>query len=197
MKEIEGNRYGKLIALKRTEIKDKKGNYYYLCECDCGAQKNILRCHLVTGKIRSCGCLHKGINATHNDSGSLEYSSYSSMIGRCYNKNNAKYPIYGGRGIKVCDRWLESYSNFLEDMGRKPIGTSIDRINNDGNYEPLNCRWASASTQSRNRSNTKISKYIAQYIRERVAKRKVILNELKGICTVAIYKNVKSNNCWV
>jgi hypothetical protein len=80
-----------------------------------------------------------------------EYKTWESMRQRCLNPRNKKYKDYGGRGIKICPRWLESFENFFVDMGRKPIGLTIDRINNDGNYEPGNCRWATHSEQGLNR----------------------------------------------
>jgi hypothetical protein len=96
---------------------------------------------------------------------SPEYKAWDSMKDRCYNQKNKNWHLYGGRGISVCDKWLNDFSEFLKDMGRRPTGMqSIDRIDNNGNYEPLNCRWATALQQSRNRSNNRIVEYQGQLV---------------------------------
>ena len=95
----------------------------------------------------------------HGQTGSNTYLSWRAMKKRCGNQNNPSYKYYGGRGIKVCDRWLNSFKNFYEDMGKKPSGKSLDRINNDGNYEPRNCRWATYKEQGRNRKDNPCYKY--------------------------------------
>jgi hypothetical protein len=116
---------------------------------------------------RSCGCLHREaaaqrgqLNRTHGEGApgrkSIEYKAWGSMKERCYRLRATRYAQYGGRGIKVCDRWLNSFENFLADMGRRPSPEhSIDRIDNDGNYEPNNCRWATREEQRRNRTTPK------------------------------------------
>ena len=109
--------------------------------------------HLKSGKIRSCGCYFKDvmkeIKSIHGKSGSIEYKIWMGMKKRCHNRNDKKYKNYGGRGIKVCKRWLK-FENFYEDMGKKPKGKSLDRVDNNGNYEPNNCRWATSKEQNNN-----------------------------------------------
>ena len=133
---------------------DRGGNYRWLCECNCGTEKIILGSNLKRGHTKSCGCLlREGNNTTHGHSKkgkiSKTYDSWHSMIQRCTNPNNIAYHDYCGRGITVCKRWLK-FENFLEDMGEVPIGYSIDRIDNDGNYCKSNCRWSTRSEQQRN-----------------------------------------------
>lgn len=103
--------------------------------------------------------------AHHGQSKSREYRSWEQMKQRCLNKNNHAYYRYGGRGIKVCNRWLNNFTNFLEDMGRRPKATSIDRINPNGNYEPLNCRWATANEQGATRRNN--NPYVGLYYEQK------------------------------
>jgi hypothetical protein len=129
----------------------------WLCSCVCG--NNItLRSSSLTSKAhktKSCGCLSRDLSKvrfkTHGLSNTPTYTTYTAMKKRCYNSNDPAYHSYGGRGISVCDRWLEDFENFLYDMGERPEGTSIDRINTDGNYELSNCRWATKQTQQINK----------------------------------------------
>ena len=121
------------------------------CQCDCGVVAVIISEHLRTGKSTSCGCGNK----THGMTNAPIYQTWVQMRRRCSNARHPQYPKYGGRGISVCDRWND-FENFLSDMGPKPSPRhSIDRINNDGDYEPSNCRWASAYVQTNNRRVTK------------------------------------------
>ena len=123
--------------------------------CDCGRSLTVYCQSLLTGNTKSCGCI-QGENR-HNLSHSREYNSWKGMIQRCENPNHTYYPLYGGRGIRVCDRWSD-FRNFLADMGPRPEGNSLDRVDNFGDYEPSNCRWASQKQQIRNmRANTLIN----------------------------------------
>lgn len=164
--DLSGQKLGRLTVLRRAIVKGAR-NAMWECRCDCGNLTVAAGANL--GKTtNSCGCGQSEhgkriieINRLkrtdlHGESDSLEYKSWAALKGRCLNPANPKYPRYGGRGIKVCERWLDDFETFLADMGRKPSPLhSIDRINNDGDYEPNNCHWATIDTQTRNRSTTR------------------------------------------
>lgn len=145
------------------------GNFYILhvegviglVECQCGEFLGFYIRDILSGRKSSCGCLTNNTIVTNKLTGEKqsmyeepEYSAWLHMQHRCYKKDNAKYNSYGGRGIKVCGRWLYSFQNFYEDMGPRPDGFSLDRIDNNGNYEPGNCRWADIDTQMGNQQKT-------------------------------------------
>ena len=130
----------------------------WMCQCECGEKTEVVAQSLKVGGTRSCGCLQKesmsSANRTHGMSNSSEYQSWRGMWERCTNPNNSHYQVYGGAGVVVSDKWKD-FSAFLVDMGVRPEGTSLDRFPNaSGNYEPGNCRWATAGEQSRNTSRT-------------------------------------------
>ena len=148
-KHLTGQRFGRLTAIEPTE-KRYDGKIVYHCLCDCGKQCFIRSSDLRKGHTRSCGCLVKDVNTTHGMTKTSIYSCWTHMIQRCENPQCAIYKYYGGRGIKVCDRW-HKFENFYEDVGDPPEGMTLDRWpNNDGNYEPTNFRWASCQEQSNN-----------------------------------------------
>ena len=151
-----GDRYGRLIVISRCE-NNSRGQAIWKCLCDCGNYKTILGNDLHRGSTKSCGCfsselLSSGANhRKHGLSGTSEHNTWLNIKSRCYKENNPAYHNYGGRGIKVCDRWLESFENFYADMGKKPSKNhSIDRSDNDKGYSPDNCVWATRKEQMNN-----------------------------------------------
>ena len=148
---LESRRFGKLSVVEKTENMGTRTAW--ICICDCGNKKKVRTNDLLRGKTKSCGCEERKTHGNRRvGNTSPEYNSWVAMKSRCFDSNSVHYNRYGGRGITVCERWM-SFENFLSDMGEKPTNNhSIERINNDGNYEPSNCKWASKIEQSRNRS---------------------------------------------
>ena len=148
-RNIKGNRYGRLLVVYYV------GNNEWHCQCDCGVTVELRGRSLWSGHSKSCGCVRKeklaNFKRTHNRARTSEYYTWISMKQRCCNPRDKGYKDYGARGITVCDRWMESFSNFLADMGERPAGLSLDRKNNDLGYFKENCQWATAQEQTNNR----------------------------------------------
>jgi len=175
-----GQRFGRLLvtapaaaighgAARKTQ---------WACRCDCGALLEVRTGHLKNGNTRSCGCLHVETSAAacvrrtkHGRARSPEYAAYHAMLQRCTNARHKSFADYGGRGIAVCARWQESFENFLADMGERPDGMSLDRIDNDRGYEPGNCRWATDAVQVQNRRSTRLDALSAVLVRQLAARR--------------------------
>lgn len=159
--DITGERYGRLLVIGPFKTEGKRRRW--LCRCDCGTECFIALYHLRGGRTVSCGCRLREIQtsgqATHGHArgGSLTttYRCWTAIQQRCHNLNNVGYADYGGRGIRMCDRWRNSFQAFLADMGAKPAGHQIDRIDSDGNYEPDNCRWVTPRVNNRNRRSVR------------------------------------------
>jgi hypothetical protein len=152
-----GAKFNRLTVVGSSQL-SSYGARRFMCRCECGNLVDVIGSRLRCGTVKSCGCMARDAvvrkSQTHGKSESLTYYSWQSMRARCLNSAHPNFPKYGGRGILVCTRW-NRFEDFLADMGERPIGTSLDRINNDGNYEPGNCRWATKKQQQNNRRVSK------------------------------------------
>lgn len=160
---LVGRRFGRWLV---QSVKSHGSNGYLHCLCDCGAQRAVRVGRLESAESRSCGCLaaeefaSRNTKHGHRPKGEWKatYKCWQSMRERCLNPKSTSWPRYGGRGITICERWND-FTNFLADMGERPQGTSIDRIDNSRGYEPINCRWATNTEQQNNRSINRIVEF--------------------------------------
>lgn len=184
--DLSGKRFGRWEVLARDLAIGKTA---WFCRCDCGQERSVRSGHLQSGASQSCGCLHKeraaAAKRTHGLSKTSIYRIWGAIRTRCYNPRGISYPIYGARGIKMCARWRGSFEAFFADMGERPSPRhSIERINNEGNYEPGNCRWATQVEQMNNcRANRRISYggeslTLVQWARRTGLKREAIADRL-------------------
>ncbi len=167
-----GTKHGRLTVIAANDREYPNAGPFWLCRCDCGTETVVRGSYLKCGHTKSCGCLVM----THGSHRTPAYRSWQSMTQRCTNPKDPSWGRYGGRGITVCERW-NMFANFLADMGPRPPGTTLDRINNDGNYGPLNCRWALPHQQYQSSSMTDVNDVgvcLIRHMRRRGANRRDI-----------------------
>ena len=163
---LVGNRYGKLLVVERVGVDHRKQSLYK-CVCDCGNEKVIRSYSIKYGNTKSCGCLRREVGAKigsikkHGMVKTPTHNSWSTMKERCLNPKSKSYMYYGGSDVQVCEKWL-TFEGFYEDMGERPKGTSLDRINPFGDYTKENCRWADKYTQSHNKRKNYIKELICR-----------------------------------
>jgi hypothetical protein len=208
--DITGKRFGRLTALGlshagRGDPSQKNRDAFWACRCDCGNEVAVRGVNLIYRKTSSCGCLATK-HGHSSQKRSPTYVSWENMKARCLNPKHPGFANWGGRGITICERWLASFLNFLEDMGERPPGMTLDRIDNDGNYEPRNCRWGTRKQQRDNQRanvNAKLTRECATALRQEAAwlgghmepsERKELA--LKFGVSVRHMRDIASNRAW-
>ena len=164
--DLTSKKFGRL-TVSHFAGRNSRGNYVWLCRCECGADTLVIANCLKSGQTTSCGCWQKkniGVRSrTHGLRRSLAYGIWANMKSRCHNPNHRDYANYGGRGISVCERWRKSFQDFIADMGQRPSPKhELDRIDNSGNYEPGNVRWVTRKTNCRNTRHNHFVEYRGQ-----------------------------------
>jgi len=212
--DLTGQKINRLTVLER-ESERKSFHIQWLCQCECGNTVSVRSQHLREGKVKSCGCLNSEKVIARNKTGRLGhkhgfapngdqhylYSTWSNIIQRCCNENSSNYPWYGARGISVYEHWRTNPALFIEwilkNLGERPEKYSLDRINNDGNYEPGNLRWADRGTQSRNQRPKPKGYKISREKVERNAKKRMLQNPLYGTESLNLIKQgIAASKSW-
>jgi hypothetical protein len=200
-----GEEFGLLTVLHETERDPKSGRRRVMVQCKCGTVKPVVVKDLLAGSYRSCGCyratlLKEGLHSTHrhwvNRRPSPEYQSWNQAKQRCHNPLHAEYGKYGAKGIRMCERWLNSFEAFLEDMGPRPHpDMSLDRIDNTKGYEPGNCRWATKAEQAKNRQMRSKAKKIAD-MRTEAARLLALADEFEASSEIHLVRRKHSADAW-
>lgn len=158
--DLRDQKFGKLTVIRKHPERANGGGVRWICKCECGGDSVTSSYNLRNGIAKTCGCYtSERVRAnpphtTHGMTGSPTYLSWAAMKNRCLRTNSHNWKYYGGRGIRICKKW-HSFVNFFADMGERPLGKSLDRINNSGNYTPKNCKWSTHSEQTRNTRRNK------------------------------------------
>ena len=203
-RDLTGLKFGRWVAIKRGKNGNRKETRWQ-CLCECGNERLVKAYSLTHGDSQSCGCLQKELTRKkflkHGCAagGKLTraYEVWLNMRNRCNNPNHPSYKNYGGRGISVCDRWSD-FKGFLEDMGEQPAGLEIDRIENDGDYEPGNCRWATSKQQKENNRKPKLTKLKVQVIKKLLAESSLTQEDIARIFIVSpmTISNINTEKTW-
>lgn len=208
--DVTGQVFGRLTVVEKHGSLKGEG-VLWKCKCSCGNETIVTGKNLRSGNTKSCGCLIRDTfidrnksRATHGQTGSPTFISWDSMKQRVLNPSHKSYENYGGRGITICERWLESFENFVADMGERPEGMTLDRIDTNGNYEPENCRWATDEVQGNNKRSSKLIEFQGrtqtsiQWAREFGIHPKVLLYRLKNGWSIEEALTMKTNhgNAW-
>lgn len=193
-KDLTGQTFERLTVIEIAETRGKRKNIYWKCVCSCGNIFIASGSSMSRGSTKSCGCIRSDAHKTHGMTGTPEFLAWYGMKSRCYNENTTDYNIYGGRGIEVCKEWRDDFSAFFSHVGKRPSPNhSIDRINTDGNYEPGNVRWETATIQSRNqripKNNTSGAKGV--YFRKKTKKFAVVITVNKRVIYIGQFATVE------